>query len=398
MLNLTTNSSQIMKKLITIYILISIFLSAPLFGQDDEIQKQVRVTKAYQPVIMDADKIDSEPKYSDSTRIKPSFDYNLRPQQLQTNFEVRPIKPAKMVGVSLDKLYKTFIKAGLGNYFTPMAEVSVNNLRSREYSIAGYAYHKSSLSNLKLDNDDKVYAGYANNIIKIDAARFEKNVSWGGNAGITSNTYHKYGYNTNLFASDSLPEIKAKDIRNRFAYVHVDLFAKSAFVDSTRINYSVNAHLGRFSDNNKYAQNNASIEASSFKNFKNDFILGFDAGLHHRKSDDNDSSNASTIAFNPFFSKKSKDWSIRLGLKSVNQLFDGGKMFVYPDLLLQVSLIENVITPYAGARGDLQAYDYMNIVALNPFTKNTIETKYTDTKMEAFIGMKGVFNSKAFST
>ena len=68
------------------------------------------------------------PVINDTVPFITKTDYTVLPSHLKTEYQLKPIKPASMVGTSLDKLYNSYIKLGLGNYVTPLAELSIHNL------------------------------------------------------------------------------------------------------------------------------------------------------------------------------------------------------------------------------------------------------------------------------
>ena len=121
------------------------------------------VFKPYQPSLSDANKINMLPKVSDSIGINPSFDYTIEPRPYESGFQVRPINAANLVGVPLSKLYKTYLKIGVGNYLIPMGELHVNSLRSRENQWGMALKHYSINGKIKLDNGKKVAPGFFEN-------------------------------------------------------------------------------------------------------------------------------------------------------------------------------------------------------------------------------------------
>src|SRR4030043_927597 len=84
-----------------------------------EINKEVFVVKPHEPTLSDAIKISVMPVPEEVEPPIPSFSYKITPTPIETRFELTPIKPARMVTTTLQKIYKSYIKIGLGNYLTP---------------------------------------------------------------------------------------------------------------------------------------------------------------------------------------------------------------------------------------------------------------------------------------
>ncbi len=68
----------------------------------------------------------------------------LHQKNWKTAFTPDLIKPAKTVATSLPKIYNSWLKVGLGNYATSLAELNMSNVRSKQYAYGLYLYHKSS--------------------------------------------------------------------------------------------------------------------------------------------------------------------------------------------------------------------------------------------------------------
>lgn len=129
---------------IQIKILFSLAVNIPLFLFAQDINRNVTVVKPYEPSLSDANKINILPKFEDTTTVTPSFDYSVLPVRINVPFEPKTINAAKMLGTPLEKLYKSYLKLGIGNYFTPLAEYNFNSLRSKDHSYGVFLTYKSS--------------------------------------------------------------------------------------------------------------------------------------------------------------------------------------------------------------------------------------------------------------
>ena len=104
-------------------------------------QEEVRVVKPYTPTLSSAEKIQLLPDLEgEIDYTPPTFTYELYQKNYDSQFGVEPIKAARMVKMPLKKLYKSQLTLGFGNYTTPIAELNLNQLRSRKGTrIAGQA-------------------------------------------------------------------------------------------------------------------------------------------------------------------------------------------------------------------------------------------------------------------
>jgi len=164
-------TSSTMKRAVKLIILLiitaTIFHSGHVRAQEG-LDKEIIVVQPYKPALSDAYKINVLPTISDTISIRPDFDYSILPKKIETGFEVRPIKAAKLVGEPLTKLYKSYLKLGVGNYLAPLAELNVNSLRSKNRSVGIYFMHQSVNGKVKLNNGEKVPPGFNECIRKKD--------------------------------------------------------------------------------------------------------------------------------------------------------------------------------------------------------------------------------------
>ena len=105
----------------------------PVFSQN--IDKEIIVVNPYEPTLSDVQKINILPQIMDTVIERPDFNYAILPTRVETEFELKPISAAKMVATPASKLYNSYLKLGIGNYFTPYGSFSISNLRSKDYAI-----------------------------------------------------------------------------------------------------------------------------------------------------------------------------------------------------------------------------------------------------------------------
>ena len=92
-----------------------ILFTVGLFGQ----QEEVRVVKPYTPTLSGAEKMQLLPSLNEEIEYEvPEFSYDLFQKRYDTEFKITPIVAARMIQMPLKKLYKSYLKAGMGNYLT----------------------------------------------------------------------------------------------------------------------------------------------------------------------------------------------------------------------------------------------------------------------------------------
>jgi hypothetical protein len=379
-----------MKAILRISILL-IFLIPYTLLFSQQISRDVVVIKPYEPTISDAVKINDLPRNDDTLAFTPSFKYNILPSGLTTEYEPKAIKPAKMT-IPLTELYNSYIKAGLGNYFTPLAEYAYSSQRSKDHVIGAYLMHKSSHSKLKLDNEDKVPAGYSKSCAGLSGKKIYDNVNLEGNIRLKNEGIHHYGYNTDIF-TDSLPEIRARDIRQKYFLFGTSADIYSTNLDSSRLNYGIGIGYDYFSDKFKNSENILALRGGLSGSVVK-LMLGMDASLvNYLKSESIDSVNNTVIKLLPWFRKRTPEWEADLGLNVYVNILDKAKTYVFPKANVQFNMLEEVIIPYFGIDGRLDVNNYNTVTDENKFVVPGLNVANSVNKFIIYAGLKGKLSS-----
>ena len=367
-------------------------LSFPLFSQEEDIDKQVQVMKAYKPVVQDAYKISELPDIKDTATLSEAFNYYLIPKLLETEFEVKPIPAATMVGEPLKELYGNYVKVGMGSKLSPVVDFYFSNKRSEDYAIGAGFSHASSGGKVPLRNGERVNASYANNDVHLFGKKFFDHSLLAGNVGLNSRTKHFYGYN---YSVDTLFE--KKDIKQNFLNVNLMANYKTTFVDSTHLNYDLKLTFDHLADNFESKENHLAF-TGKFNKFFNTNIVGLDFEAQYLKhSSSLDNLNNSFYMFKPWLAKFGEEWRIQGGVNFTFDAVDGNtKGRIYPVARMEYDIINHYIIPYAGIDGYVDMNTYQSVSRENPFILPGLHVKNTNHKMIFFGGIKGNFNSATF--
>ena len=354
------------------------------------IRKEVRVVQSYAPTLFDAFKINLLPSLKDTMKLSPDFNYKISPKPYSAEYSIRPIKAAKLLDDPLTKLYGTCLKMGLGNYLTPLAELSINNKRSKEYSLGAYARHISSNCKVKLENDEKVFAGYGNDEFDLYGKKIWDNSILSGSAGMDNRSVYYYGYNTTLV--DTLFEKEA--IKQNFMKVNAQMAYRSSYIDSNHLNYNIQVKYNYFADKFNYTENNV-FTYGEFSLLRENILLGADFSYNYiDETGDLTTRKSNIIGLSPWFKKKTGEWRLKAGVDAVFENNENKtETHFYPDAHLQITIIDNMLNAYFGVSGNLEVNDYQKIVWENPWVKSGVQVRNTNHKLNMYGGLNGNINS-----
>jgi len=378
--------SVIKKYIVTILILMVFSM-----GYSQEIiRKEVRVVQPYAPSLFDAFKINLLPSLKDTMKLSPDFNYKISPKPYSAEYSIRPIKAAKLLDDPLTELYGTYLKMGFGNYLTPLAELSINKKRSKEYSLGAYARHISSNYKVKLENDEKVFAGYGNDEFSLYGKRIWDNSILSGSAGMDNRSVYYYGYNTILV--DTLLEKEA--IKQNFLKVNARIRYRSSYVDSKHLNYNIQVKYNYFADKFNYTENNV-FTSGEFSLLRENILFGTDFSYNYiDETGDLTARKSNIIGLSPWLKKKTTEWKLKAGVDAIFENIDNKTAtHLYPDALLQIAIVDNLLNAYFGISGNLEVNNFQKIAWENPWVKSGVQVRNTNHKLNMYGGLNGNINS-----
>ena len=118
-------------------------------GSSSGYNEKVVVTAPYQPGLTMPAKPGFSPEFVDTAMPAPRFDYDIISRPFATVYPVENIKPAKILGEPIPKLWNNSVKIGFGNHLSPLAELNFAMGRSRKYELAAYYRHHSAYGKIK---------------------------------------------------------------------------------------------------------------------------------------------------------------------------------------------------------------------------------------------------------
>ncbi|HBX50406.1 MAG: hypothetical protein A2275_18075 [Bacteroidetes bacterium RIFOXYA12_FULL_35_11] len=361
---------------------------------DEKLTQDVEVIRAYTPTISDAFKLSELPLIKDSVTIESKFQYAIETKQLPTDFQIDPIKPATMLGEPLSRLYNSYAKIGFGNYVTPMAELYINNLRSKKYTWNAFLKHQSSFGTIKNEDQKKVYAGYVDDFVSLSGKKFIDKKTLYCNIDYRDNTTFFYGYNAQDTNITTPPTAKGDLKKQQFMLANALMGIKTNYTDKSHLNYDIFANYYYFQDFYKNMENHASLTANLSK-YYNKELLGLDFSTHFNQKSFTDSTNA-LIKLNPWVSRVTDLWEVRIGLSAMIDIYWKEKFHFYPDVYLQYAVYKKLIIPYFGLKGYVEQNTYRNTGFENYFIAPGLDMINTNHRKVIYGGIKGTITSNTF--
>lgn len=382
------------------------FISGSALAQQDttKLKKEVEVTKAYQPELPQAVKINDIPKVVSEPAEAPTFDYSIYSKPVFSDIEMAPVPAAKMVGEPKPELGMGLLKLGIGNYLTPYGEFFFNSKPDKNATFGMHFSHLSSSGKVKLLNGDKVKAPESENTAEIFGQKFFRRATLTAKLGYDRKAFTYYGYAGDELSSDEkvqmIPWFGNKEYLSK-GTLSLDLKSDDHSVYDLAYDFSGNFHYLI----SKTGQTERQTVFTGNLSKKFDKVYGvLNASVTHYMADS--IWNRVTLAYgqkqqiligiNPSAKWAGNGASFQMGLNTT-MVFDDDEdaaFFVWPKIQAQWSPVPGYLTIYAGVDGHLQHNTYSSVTYRNPYVDPYHDIANTNYKYVLSGGFRGRIGSK----
>ncbi len=384
---------------------IILFGAGNVMAQKDstKLKQEVEVTKAYQPEIQEAVKINDIPKVVAEPTETPTFDYSIFSKPIFSTIEVTPVAAAKMVGEPKPEMGMGLLNLGIGNYLTPYGEFFFNSKPDKNSNFGIHFRHLSSSGKVKLLNDDKVSAPESNNSAEIFGQKFFRKSSLTGSLAYDRKAFTYYGYTGNPL-NDDLKTLMIPYFGDRqyFSKGTASVRLKSESLSKYDFNYDfgINYHYLI----SKTGQTERQTVFSGEMSKKIDSALGrLATSLTYYRDDSIWNRNFLAyghrqqilVNINPSFEWSGENAKLEVGLNTTAVFDKGANSFlVWPKVKAEWSPVAQVLTLYAGVDGHLQHNTWSAIAEENPYVDPYHDVANANYKTVFSGGFKGKIGSK----
>jgi hypothetical protein len=343
------------------------------------------VISEFQPEITrNIQKIVDIPAIRDSAAPAPPINYQFGPRKFETSFEVDPIKPAKMVGEPLNKLYHTYLRGAFGlPYVSLYGEGWYNSGRSKEGSFDIHARHFSSSLGV---GGSSSFSGFSEDEMNLAGKKFIGKHTVDGGLDYSRNSTYFYGDDVGNFKHDK------DSIHQYFNFVHATVGLLSHYTDSAMINHEV--HLGYYymNDHFKTSENNIRVSGTASRYIHTEQV-GVDVLVDYYKDNTlKDTSSATLLKIHPFVAANGEKWQLKAGIAAWTEFSKDAPFFIFlPDAEASYDIYKHIITPYAGINGNMQRNSYKMLTDQNPFLNPNVagDGRNTRSVYNLYGGLRG---------
>lgn len=340
----------------------------------------------FQPFLTDAFKIKNNPSIKDTNKIIPKLNYSFLNKQVPVTFNIDPIKPAKIKGEPLVKLYHGYAKVGFGTNTTPLAEIYYNAKRSKTFS---YGFAGKHFSSTGISGND--YSGYSDNELSLFGKHFTKKFTIYEQIGYTRNVNHYYG----LSDQDTITIDDSDDVKQKLDKFNLAFSLSRNFTDSSQFDYNFDIAFHNIKDLYQVSENHFEVDGKLSKYHKNElYAIGVEMN-YNKLINPLDQDNNLIVGLNPHISTSTDKWHFNVGIGLYLNSYPDTKFHFYPKAEFKYNVVEHIIIPYVGIRGGLISNNLNNFYQENPFINTqTLTTQNSNQKYDIYGGIRGSLSSK----
>lgn len=343
--------------------------SAGIVCAQNDLNRQVEVTRDYTPSVEKAVKLGIKPDLTDTVTLRPEIDYlTVRPMSFMSGLGVATINPIQVnMGGDYIKPKHFYLKAGYGIPSRSQLDLYGASVDNNRGYVGGYVNHTGQYSKLRNDLGDKLRADDLRASAGLFGGANFGRLALKGDVGYDYWKVNKYG----MFeqpAFDPLADYGTNETQ-RYQTMRGKVSFGNDFLDTSNLNFRVGLGGYYFKDKYDFAEAgvNAFVElAKTFEFGELGFKAAYD-GYYGKKELKNihDYSN-DIFTFSPKLHKAVDQADLQLGADFV---IDDGDVWLFPQVKITIDLMNGYLTPYIDINGKLTNNGYRNTVLQNPYVR-----------------------------
>ncbi len=355
------------------------------FGQGSH-NEQVTIVGTYDPSINQAFKINTKPTMPEFKFQTSRFDFQPLSIQQPTKINIQTLKPVVVRVDRKEPVYNNYLKAGFGSWITPMIDFVHGSSKQGNHSLNIRLFHISSYKNIP----DYSPSPCSNTLAAIgyDKTSGKTIISLGAKYEMNTNRY--YGFNPETY-----PNVNTDSLKQMFNLVKGNIGFKSNNKKEGKFEYDVNLSSYYYFDRYKTNETDINLDYNLAKPFdvtrKLDYQkLGIEGTLGYsinKDSTDRFSNILATVI--PYFKAKYGIISFKAGLNFTYLNWDKGHFYFYPVLDVNVTLIKESLTLYAGMDGGAVKNSYLKMSTENPWVTSVVPVSWQNNQFNVYGGIRG---------
>lgn len=359
----------------------------------------VTITGGYVPKLRPVEKIAIKPVVQDTFTKNSVPNYRLLDPIVPYTYTPDTLSAARMKSEPIKRLKRFYVKAGFGMYVSPIAEVRMNSLRSKniQYDVY-YKYDASFAKKLYLGKNKPVlgYPGYQDHGGGGNFSYLMKQYTLGISANYSANQRHYYGYDASQPGLDTLTK---KDIRQNYQKIALGVnFRNNSPWDSTKLITDNYVRYYYMFDRYKAGEHGLEIRTDWRKAVSGIFVGGA-LGVEYynfKAMGAAKGQGGGLVHIQPYVKAGRKIWEVLAGINMAVGFDTATKFYIAPNIQGRVNAYKDHVIVYADITGGAYRNTYDALRLQNPFINGGINTANAYKPIDLQVGIKGKFASNFY--
>jgi len=361
-------------KFIILFVLISPELA---LAQENKELDKVDIYTKYKPSLIDARRVESQPELKDPEVKELKLDYKFPDLRYKVQPAFTPIIAQSYKTQPNNFINGNFVKAGFGNYTTPLLHAELHNGKNKNYSYGLSAFHLSS--NGPANNKQQ---SFMDDRIELRGAKFINGNTLSAQLGYSRLGYNYFGYdkNENSFKRDSIKQA----LNNVTGNVHYDNLKSSKKLKST-----LDFDVYRFStlQQNELGYRISSLFGGKVANGELNLTTAYE-GMS--SGPDSVKYFRHFVDIHPFYKMKYKNVDLTIGVNSTIFIDTiGSDFYLYPEFKVDYYVVPEKMRAFIGIGGGLEKGSTRTLYTENQFLAENQILKNQNTSYNIYGGVKG---------
>lgn len=351
--------------------------------QEGEIEEgQVIIKKELEIELPPADRnFEKVPPSADMPQPDEDIDYDL---DFVDNNQIPNLSPTlRVLKIKTEKpetLYGNYLKAGIGNYFSPYLGLYLHNTRNDEVGYGASFLHYSAAKG-PVDGKN---SGDGHSQIRLNGKYMGGRASIAGKLGYNLDVFRFYGYDGDI-------EVDRDTIKQVFNEFEAGISVENTQPGSD-INVKTDIGFSHIDDRFDISEDAFNILFNGHYNIREDIGAGLDIELDFRKYKIvNDDMNRNFASITPFVTLDRRPFFVKAGLRIISQndsLPNITEFSLYPTINVEYHLNSEFII-YGLLDGNVEKFNFTKNADINPYIKSNVPFYNTNKRIEFGGGIKG---------
>jgi len=362
-------------------------------------------------LLRDATKINAYPSVRDSVVRIPTIQYSVLPVAVENKFVPTDIAATRIqMDEKLPYLYRGYVRAGIGNFFTTPLELGYTSGRSKRGEV-GVKYQLYRSSGLDLE-DNNIPDDFTDHHAALWGNYFLKNkLRWGGNVNWHRNAYQFYGLDSEAFKTLNT-DLSQIDFAQRIHTWEVKTHLTTYERDTGNFNFAVEAGYRNTTNLSGGKENQMDLNGS-IRKLRNDALFKIDGGFTYNGFHRNVSEVPPILSFedtlnediiNSAVLRKSETVLVNIRPSASFDINDfhasiGAGVYLdansdrpvrfYPLAEISYNLLDGLMVPVVGVSGQTSLQSYYGLYKQNPFIAPFTELQNLNERLNLYARLSG---------